>query len=79
VAVGCTVSLPEVPAAPLQPPDLVQEVAFVEFQVSVDEPPLCIDVGEALSVAVGAGLLGVVTFTVAERAVVPPDPVQLNV
>ncbi len=48
-----TARLPEVPRLPLQPSEPVQLVAFVEFQVSVEDPPLWIDVGEAVSVAVG--------------------------
>lgn len=39
---------------PLQPPEAVQPVALVEFHVRVEEPPLWIEVGEAVSVAVGA-------------------------
>lgn len=75
---GLTVSLPEVPADPLQPPDFVQEAALVEFQLKVEELPLWMDVGEAVSVAVGAGLEGAVTVTCAVREVVPPVPVQLS-
>ena len=62
---------------PLQPPVAVQDVALVELQVSVEVPPLAIDVGFADSVAVGTGLA--VTVTVAVVAVlVPPAPVQVN-
>jgi hypothetical protein len=57
------------------PPVAVQEVAFVELQVSVDAPPLVIVVGFAVSVAVGLG--AIVTVAVA-AVLVPPVPVQVN-
>jgi hypothetical protein len=58
------------------PPVAVQEVALVELQVSVDIPPLAIDVGLADNVAVGLGAI----VTVADMALlVPPVPVQVNV
>jgi len=58
---------------PLQPPEAVQDVAFVELQVSVEVPPLAMVVGFAVSVAVGTGLA--VTVTVAAAgALVPPAP-----
>jgi hypothetical protein len=61
---------------PVQPPEAVQEVALVELQVSVEDPPLAIDVGFAVSVAVGTGA----TVTVADAAVlVPPAPVHVSV
>ena len=50
-----TDSLPEIALAPDQPPDAEQEVALVEDQVSVDEPPLATDVGFAVSDTVVAG------------------------
>jgi hypothetical protein len=60
---------------PLQLPDAVQEVAFVELHVSVEEPPLAIEVGFAVNVTVGAGT----TVTVAMAALLlPPAPVQVN-
>jgi hypothetical protein len=53
----------------------VQDVALVELHVSVDVPPLAIDVGFAVSVTVGAGT----TVTVAVATLlVPPAPLQLN-
>ena len=62
---------------PLQPPEAVQDVALVEVQVSVDDPPLAMVVGLATRVAVGTGL--VVTVTVAGAAgLVPPAPAQVN-
>ena len=39
--------------APLHPPEAVQEVALVEFHVSVEAPPLLTVVGAALRVAPG--------------------------
>jgi hypothetical protein len=51
--------LPLVAFAPANvPPEAVHEVALVEFQVSVDVPPLAIVVGLAVSNAVGAGGFG---------------------
>ena len=41
--------LPEVALAPDHWPEAVQEVALVDDQVSVDDPPLVIDVGFAAS------------------------------
>jgi hypothetical protein len=45
--------VPLVASIPVQPPEAVQEVALVEFQVSVEAPPEATAVGLALSVAVG--------------------------
>jgi hypothetical protein len=53
----------------------VQEVALVELQVSVDVPPLTIEVGLAVSMAVG--LVAMVTVAVA-AVLVPPAPVQVS-
>jgi hypothetical protein len=53
---------PLVASAPLQPPEAVQDVAFVDDQVSADALPLATVLGFADSVMVGAG---VVTETVA--------------
>jgi hypothetical protein len=41
--------------APLQPPEAVQDVAFVEVQVNVVVPPTAMLVGFAVSVTVGKG------------------------
>jgi hypothetical protein len=41
---------------PLQAPEAVQDVASVEFQVSVDELPALTLVGVALKLTVGAGV-----------------------
>jgi hypothetical protein len=46
---------PEDALVPDQPPEAVQEVAFVEDQVSVDDPPLVTDVGFPASDTVGTG------------------------
>ena len=63
---------------PLQPPVAAQDVALVELQRSVEDPPLGMLVGFAVNVAVGTGL-AVITVTVAAAAVlVPPGPVQVN-
>jgi hypothetical protein len=50
-------SLPETAFAPLQLPDAVQEVAWVELHVKVLVAPLLTDVGAAASPTVGAGVL----------------------
>ena len=47
--------LPEVNLAPDQPPEAVQDVVFVEDQVSVEDAPLATDVGFAASDTVGKG------------------------
>jgi hypothetical protein len=67
--------LPEVALLPAQPPEAVQDVAFVEDQVSVDDPPLATDVGFAEIDMVGAGSN---TVTVADALCDPPDPVQVR-
>jgi len=68
-------SLPEVALVPDQPPEAVQDVAFVEDQVSVDDPPLATDVGFAVRDTVGAG---VDTVTVADALCAPLAPVQVR-
>ena len=70
-------SLPEVALGPDQAPEAVHEVAFVEDQVSVEEPPFAIDVGFAVSDTVGTG--GSETVTVADALALPPAPVQVRV
>ena len=47
--------VPFVATPPCQPPEAVQAVAFCEFQLKVDMPPLAIVVGDADRVTVGAG------------------------
>jgi hypothetical protein len=63
-------SLPEVALVPDQAPEAAQEVALVEDQVSVEDPPLAIDVGFAASDTVGTGGDGatVVKFQVKSAA-----------
>ena len=68
-------NVPLVALAPLQPPEAVHEVAFVELHVNVEAAPLATDVGFALSVAVALG--ATVTVAVAEL-LGPPVPVQIN-
>ena len=68
-------ALPFTALVPVQPPDAVQLVEFVEFQVRTDVPPLAIVVGLAVSVTVGAAVIE----TLAVVLVVPPVPVQANV
>lgn len=60
---------------PLQPPEAMQEVAFVLAQVSVAELPDLTLLGLALSVTVGAERE---TVTVADCEAVPPAPMQVN-
>ena len=68
--------LPESPVGvPNQAPEAVQELAFVEDQVSVDDPPLATDAGLAASDTVGAGGN---TVTVADALALPPEPVQVR-
>jgi hypothetical protein len=69
-------NVPLVAFAPLQPPEAVHAVAFVELHVNVELPPLATDVGFALSVAVAVGTT--VTGAVA-ATLVPPVPVHVNV
>lgn len=54
---------PLVALLPVQPPEAVQEVAFVEDQVKVEALPLVTVLGLALKVIEGAGE---VTVTVAD-------------
>ena len=63
-------------AATPQAPEEVQDVAFVDDQVSVEDPPFAIDVGFAVSDTVGIG--GGETMTVAEALALPPEPVQVR-
>jgi hypothetical protein len=51
----------------------VHEVAFVELQVSVEDPPLATVDGTAVNVAVGMISTAAVT-----GALVPPGPVQVR-
>ena len=66
--------LPEVALLPDHAPEAVQEVALVDDQVSVEDPPLATDVGFAVSDTVGTGN----TVTVTEALALPPEPVQVR-
>jgi hypothetical protein len=72
--------LPEVALAPDHAPEAVQEVAFVEDQVRVEDAPFATDIGFAVSDTVGTGggggVLGTVTCADALRP--PPDPEQVR-
>lgn len=66
------VSVPVSPLAPLHPPDAEQVLAFVEDQVRTVEPPVVIEVGLAVMVAVGLGIAeGTVTIIVRDWVAVP--------
>ena len=69
-----TVALPLAAVLAVQPPVALQLAALVELHVSVEEPPLAMLAGLALSVTTGVGT----TVTVVELLPVPPLPVQLN-
>jgi hypothetical protein len=60
---------------PDQSPEAAQDVALLEVQLSVDEPPIRTEFGVALSASVGGGAGGV-TLTVTVWEAVPPGPVQ---
>ena len=75
IVIAPVLCVPLVALAPLQAPDAVHEVALVELHVSVELPPLAIEVGFAVNVTVGAGTT--VTVAVA-RGLVPPVPVQVS-
>jgi len=60
---------------PLQPPEAVQDVAFVDDQFKIEPPPLATVVGFAVKATVGAGGL---TETVADCVALPPPPVHVR-
>jgi hypothetical protein len=66
---------PLVASAPDQPPEAVQELAFVEVQLRLVLPPLVTLVELALKLTVGADAD---TVTVADCVALPPDPVQVS-
>jgi hypothetical protein len=72
--------VPEVALVPDHVPEAEQEVAFVEDQVSVEDPPLVTDVGFAASDTVGTGGGGgaPATVTVAVALALPLDPEQVR-
>jgi hypothetical protein len=49
--------LPAVALVPVQPPDAVHDVAFVDVHVKLLLPPLLMVVGDADNVTVGAGVV----------------------
>ena len=70
---GETETEPEVAPPVENPPAAVQEVAFVEDQVRVEEPPVVMVEGEAERVAVGR------MASEQEASVPPPEPWQVQV
>jgi hypothetical protein len=68
--------VPEVPLDPVHAPDAAQLVAFAVDQVSCDDAPDWMLVGDAASVTVGAGFD--VTVTATDRLILPPAPVQAS-
>jgi hypothetical protein len=65
--------VPLVGSLPVHPLDAVQDVVFVEDQVSVDVLPLATVEGFADMVTTG---FAAVTVTVVDCAALPPGPVQ---
>jgi hypothetical protein len=59
------------------PPVAVQDVALTELQVKVEDPPLAIVGGLAVSLTVGVGLDVTVTVAVA-GVLVPPGPEHVS-
>ena len=53
IVIAPVLCVPLVALPPVQPPEAVHEVAFVELHVSVEPPPLAIDFGAAPRDAVG--------------------------
>ena len=70
-------SLPEVTLMPCHPPKAVHDVAYVEDQVSVEDPLYATDSGFAVSDTVGTG--GGATVTIADALALPPGPLQVSV
>jgi len=66
---------PLVGSVPAQPPEAVQDVAFVEDQLSVEVAPFLTVLGLAVKVTAG---VGVVTETVVDCVALPPLPVQVS-
>jgi hypothetical protein len=75
VEAGLTLAVPDAGLLPT-PLSMEMEVALVVDQVSVDDWPARIVVGDAENVAVGAGWF---TVTVAVFVVVPPGPLAVSV
>ena len=70
-------ALPLVTFVPDHPPEAVQLVAFVEDQLSVEDPPLLMLVGFTLRLTVGVA--GEDTLTVTDLVALPPGPLQVSV
>ena len=72
--------LPEVALMPSHAPEAVQELASVDDQVSVEDPPLATEAGFAHSDTVGSGGGGGApdTMTVVDALALPPEPVQVR-
>ena len=68
-------AVPLVGSLPDQPPEAAQLLAFVEDQLSIEDPLLLTVIGLALRLTVG----GASTLTVTDRAALPPEPVQVSV
>jgi hypothetical protein len=62
---------------PDQSPEALQDVAFVDDQLSVELPPLVIALGPTLKVTVGAKEEGA-TVTVVDCVALPPAPVHVR-
>ncbi|MGD0732436.1 MAG: hypothetical protein ABR956_14340 [Terracidiphilus sp.] len=73
---GLTDSLPLVDSGPDQLPLAVQDVEFVEDQVSVELSPSAMEVGATEMLTVGAG--GGLTVSDVEPLPEPPAPLQLK-
>ena len=73
------VALPLVVSAPLQPPEAVHALAFVELQVSVAAAPLTTAAGLAVSAIVGGRAATAVTVTVEIAGLVPETPAHVSV
>ena len=72
-AIELTSWLPLVAVLEVQPPVAAHEVAVVDDHVRLEEPPLAMLVGLALTVTVGGGM----TVTVADAFADPPTPLQV--
>jgi hypothetical protein len=70
---GPVLWLPLAASVPLQPPEALHEVAWVELHVSTEAFPEATAVGAAASAAVGAGIVATVAVA---GGVTPPGPVH---
>ncbi len=68
--------MPLVGSAPVQLPDAVHALVFVDVQLNIEVPPLVTVVGDAVRLTVGTGC---VTVKLALAVLlVPPVPVQVS-